>query len=69
VSGAGCGIVGPAGDPAAIAAAVRTVASDPLLREAMSDAAREAAVLHHSWKQRAAQTDTLLRGLVRDGQA
>ncbi len=65
VSGRGCGLVVPPGDPAAIAAAVATLDSDPGLARQMGQRARDAAVDSYSWDSAAAQTHAILIGLVR----
>lgn len=44
-----CGLLVPPGDPAAIAAACRRLAADPVLRAALGDAARTEAVQRHAW--------------------
>lgn len=43
------GLMVPAGDPAAFAAALNRLAADPALRERLGTQARAAAVEHHSW--------------------
>ncbi len=64
VSGSGCGLVVPPEDPAAIAAAVSTLDSDPELARQMGQRAREAALDKYSWDASAARTHAILIGLV-----
>ena len=65
VEKAGCGIVIPTGDSAALARAVREISSDPDLRERMGKLARDIAVSDHSWSERARSTASFLVRLAR----
>lgn len=56
VEAAGCGVVIPAGDPAALAAAVADIAAAPGEAYLMGARGREAAVREHSWRSRAQAT-------------
>ena len=60
----GCGVVVPAGDASAIAGSVRALSRDTESAR-MGERGRLAAVAHHSWDTRAAQTEkVLLRALA-----
>ena len=59
-----CGLVVPPGDPAALAAAVRALASDDDAANDMGRRGRAAIEQRHSWTQRAEATHALLESVV-----
>lgn len=60
-----CGLVIPCENPAALADAVRLLASDPEVRRAMSLRARQAIVSGNTWAHRAAATAAVLERCLR----
>ena len=58
------GLLAPAGDPAALAAALNTLVTDPARAAAMGEAGRDRAVAEFSWAQIAGQTAQLYAALA-----
>jgi alpha-maltose-1-phosphate synthase len=58
------GVLVPAGDPPALAAAVNELVGDPARAQAMGEAGRERAVTEFAWRHIAEQTAELYRSLV-----
>lgn len=58
-----CGLVVPVGDPGAIANAVRQLATNPEHALAMGRRGQAAVIDRHTWTERAAATETVLRGV------
>lgn len=65
VKEAGCGIVIPPEDPKSLARAVRYLYEHPEERARMGRIGRELVVKEHSWDNRAALTDAILRQLLK----
>lgn len=59
-----CGLIFPAADPRALAAAVATLANDPRRAEEMGQRGRSAVETAYDWRFRAAETATVLRACV-----
>jgi glycosyltransferase involved in cell wall biosynthesis len=64
VTDEGCGLVVPPGDPAALAQAVATLATDDRRASEMGRRARRAAVRDHSWEARARATSRFLEEVL-----
>jgi glycosyltransferase involved in cell wall biosynthesis len=60
IAEAECGILVPAGDAAALADAVNTLAADPGAASVMGRRGRDYAVANASWRSRAADTSALI---------
>lgn len=66
---AGCGVVVPPGQPAAVAAAVAALAADPAARRRMGANARAYALARCSWERRAGEIADILAPLLARGRA
>jgi glycosyltransferase involved in cell wall biosynthesis len=65
VTACGCGILFPAGDAGAIAAATARITADPVAASEMGHRGREAAVAHYSWTARARERARVIERVVR----